>query len=87
MSTFYRAPEIRFLQATGQLNSTLDPWSDSESDDESFTKQTLKQETLEEEEMADSQRAIVRPYEEKDREAVAHVVCPPIPYFETDVDS
>lgn len=73
MSTWYRAPEIRYLQAQGKLNATLDPWSDSESDDESYT--TEKQELKEKKnEMAEEVRAFIRPYEERDREAVAHVV-------------
>ena len=76
MSTFYRAPEIRFLQAQGKLNGTLDPWSDSENDDDSsFTDSTAQVDYSKDEKMDQTERAVVRPYEEKDREAVAHVVC------------
>lgn len=79
MSTWYRAPEIRFLQDQGRLNGTLDPWSDSESDDGSFTKVTGTKEEKKERKMNERpQKMWIRPYEEKDREAVAEVVRPPV---------
>lgn len=74
MSTWYRAPEIRFLQAQGKLKPTLDSWSDSESDDESFTNDCTKTKEEESDEMAEEKNAFIRPYEEKDKDAVTHVV-------------
>lgn len=57
------------------MNGTLDPWSDSESDDESFTSETPEMEGTEVKgEMGEEEKAFIRPYEEKDREAVTHVV-------------
>lgn len=80
MSTWYRAPEIRFLQDQGRLNGTLDPWSDSESDDGSFTNEvTDTKEEKEESKMNEKpQKMWIRSYEEKDREAVAEVVSLPV---------
>lgn len=68
------------MQSAGKLNGTLDPWSDSESDDKSFTaKSPAEDETEEQKKMAEQEgkvqdKVFVRPYEEKDREAVADVV-------------
>lgn len=78
MSTWYRAPEIRSLQAGGKINGTLDPWSDSESDDESFTQDTDTKPSEKDCKMNETpQKMWIRPYEEKDREAVAEVVSLP----------
>lgn len=76
MSSWYRAPEIRFLQDQGRLNGTLDPWSDSESDDESFTNEVTdtKEEKEERKMNEEPQKMWIRPYEEKDREGVAEIV-------------
>lgn len=78
MSAWYRAPEIRFLQDQGRLNVWPDSWSDSESDDASFTKDSEEEEHERKKTHGrmneKPQKMWIRPYQEKDREAVAEVV-------------
>lgn len=68
------------MQDQGRLNGTLDPWSDSESDDGSFTKEVTdtKEEKQKRKMNEKPQKMWIRPYEEKDREAVAEVVSLPV---------